>query len=108
MRTAKSPPPCLKSAQEAKITKYKARCEAVQWNFLPAVCHPFGGWYGAGKTFLRKLEMRVIKEESTMEARDDSPPTLEGELSYLMARITGSQLAIILDAGFHEDQAPKR
>ena len=96
----------LQTAQQAKITKYKERCSAIGWNFIPAVCHTFGGWHGTAKGVIRRLILRVTKEEA--EGEDTPPPQIAAELSYLSAHLTGGQLAITLDAGYHSDVAPKR
>jgi hypothetical protein len=96
----------LQAAQDTKIKKYRLRCEAVRWNFLPAVCHPFGGWHGTGKTIMRKLAQRVAKEEQTRG--EPTFNTTTAEMSYLMASITGQQLSIMADAGYHASNIPKR
>ena len=97
----------LQAAQEAKNTKYHARCTAVRWQFLPAVCHTYGGWHGTGKTIVHRLTQRVRQEESGEgDSGNNSDPT--AELSYTMAAITGRLLSITLDAGFHDTQIPKR
>ena len=96
----------LAQAQDQKIRKYDTRCTQVKWTFIPAVCHTFGGWYGKGKGAIQKILLRVAKEEHSSTDPNQSRPS--AELSYLMAHVTGQQLTILLDAGFHETNIPKR
>ena len=96
----------LQAAQDQKNKKYRSRCEAIRWNFQPAVCHPFGGWHGTGKAIMQKLAQRVAKEEQTRGEPTFNTTTVE--MSYLMASITGQQLGIMADAGYHASTLPKR
>ena len=70
------------------------------------MCHTVGGWHGTAKGVIRKLTQRATKEEA--EGEGTPPPQISAELSYLSAQLTGGQLAITLDAGYHSDVAPKR
>ena len=97
----------LQQAQSAKVKKYAERCKNVDWNFVPAVCHLFGGWFGTGKTFVAKLLREVAKEERDAPHQEGTVPAA-AELAYVMAHQLGKQLTITLDAGFHESRAPKR
>ena len=96
----------LAHAQDEKVRKYEARCSQVNWTFVPAVCHTFGGWFGKGKGAIQKILLRVAKEEQS--CAEPNQPRPSAELSYLMAHVTGQQLTILLDAGYHEANIPKR
>lgn len=97
----------LQVAEDIKVRRYQDRCAAVEWNFIPVVCHPFGAWHGQGKSFVRRLIEKVAKEEAAGDV-SAGPSHVSAELPFLMAHIMGRELAITLDAGFHEAVAPKR
>ena len=74
---------------------------------IPAVAHTFGGWHGKGKGVVLKIIQAATKETKT-ENHPDVQQELWGELSYLQADITSTQLLRVLDAGFHTTATPKR